>query len=136
MGERVVEQFPALHKPGDSSSPFLRKLKRQPFPGQELTIMGIAKQWEQSSTASAIAECGTGKTLIALASIFAHARGKAFTALAIVTTTIKWPFGQFRRVFDSRGFRQLSGLALRFVAGSLDTSVETSNGSLVVLLVG
>src|SRR5215469_6005984 len=75
IGERVVEQFPALHKPGDSSSPFLRKLKRQPFPGQELTIMGIAKQWERSSSASVIAECGTGKTLIALASIFADARG-------------------------------------------------------------
>jgi hypothetical protein len=42
LGERVVQQFPALHKPGDAPSPFLRRLKRQPFPGQELTIMELS----------------------------------------------------------------------------------------------
>lgn len=36
LGDRVVEQFPPLHKPGDAPSPLLRKLKRQPFPGQQL----------------------------------------------------------------------------------------------------
>jgi superfamily II DNA or RNA helicase len=92
IGERVIQQFPALHKPGEESTPFLRALKRQPFPGQELTIMGIVKQWERSPSASVIAECGTGKTLIALASIFAHARGKAFTAVVMVPPqlVLKW----------------------------------------------
>ena len=33
---------------------------------------------------TAIAECGTGKTLISLGAIFAHAKGKPFTALAMV----------------------------------------------------
>jgi hypothetical protein len=122
IGERVVEQFPALHKPGDSASPFLGKLKRQPFPGQELTIMGIAKAWEQSSSASAIAECGTGKTLIALASIFAHARGRSFTALAMVPPqlVLKWARECFLtipavRVFVIDGVR--NGLASNGYSG-------------------
>ena len=92
IGDRVVQQFPPLHRPGDPSSPNLRKLKRQPFPGQELTIMGIVKAWENSSSASAIAECGTGKTLIALASIFAHSQGRGFTAIAMAPPqlVLKW----------------------------------------------
>jgi hypothetical protein len=40
LGDRVVEQFPPLHKPGDAPSPLLRKLKRQPFPGQQLDTTG------------------------------------------------------------------------------------------------
>jgi superfamily II DNA or RNA helicase len=92
IGERVVSQFPPLHKPGDPCSPYLQRLKRRPFPGQELAIMGIVKAWETRSSASAIAECGTGKTLIALASMFAHAQGRAFTAIAMVPPqlVLKW----------------------------------------------
>lgn len=92
IGERVIRQFPSLHKPGDPCSPYLHQLKRRPFPGQELAIMGIVKAWETRSSASAIAECGTGKTLIALASVFAHARGRGFTAIAMVPPqlVLKW----------------------------------------------
>lgn len=92
IGERVVSQFPPLHKPGDPSSSFIQQLKRRPFPGQELAIMGIVKAWETRSSASAIAECGTGKTLIALGSMFAHAQGRAFTAIAMAPPqlVLKW----------------------------------------------
>lgn len=92
IGERVVSQFPPLHAPGEPCSPYLRQLKRKPFPGQELAIMGIVKAWESRSSASAIAECGTGKTLIALASMFAHAQGRPFTAIAMVPPqlVLKW----------------------------------------------
>ncbi|MGH9771264.1 MAG: helicase-related protein [Candidatus Acidiferrales bacterium] len=92
IGERVVSQFPPLHRPGDPCSPYLQKLRRRPFPGQELAIMGIVKAWESRSSAMAIAECGTGKTLIALASIFAHAEGRGFTAIAMVPPQLilKW----------------------------------------------
>jgi superfamily II DNA or RNA helicase len=92
IGERVLRQFPPLHKPSDSCSPYLHQLKRRPFPGQELAIMGIVKAWETRSSASVIAECGTGKTLIALASVFAHARGRGFTAIAMVPPqlVLKW----------------------------------------------
>ncbi len=92
IGERIVTQFPPLHTPGDLCSPHLRQLKRRPFPGQELAIMGIVKAWQTSSSAAAIAECGTGKTLMALASVFAHAEGRAFTAIAMVPPqlVLKW----------------------------------------------
>ena len=92
IGEQVVSRFPPLHRPGDAASSYLKRLKRQPFPGQELAIMGIVKAWETQSSASAIAECGTGKTLIALASIYAHAQGRPFTAIAMAppTLVLKW----------------------------------------------
>ncbi|MBV9085697.1 MAG: hypothetical protein JOZ62_23740 [Acidobacteriaceae bacterium] len=92
IGEQVVSRFPPLHQPGDPVSPHLNRLKRRPFPGQELAIMGIVKAWEKQSSAMAIAECGTGKTLIALASIYAHAEGRPFTAIAMVPPqlVLKW----------------------------------------------
>jgi superfamily II DNA or RNA helicase len=92
IGEQVVSRFPPLHRPGDPVSPYLERLKRQPFLGQELAIMGIVKAWEKQSSAMAIAECGTGKTLIALSSIYAHAEGRAFTAIAMVPPqlVLKW----------------------------------------------
>jgi hypothetical protein len=92
IGEQVVSRFPPLHRPGDPVSPYLERLKRQPFLGQELAIMGIVKAWEKQSSAMAIAECGTGKTLIALSSIYAHAEGRAFRAIAMVPPqlVLKW----------------------------------------------
>ena len=92
IGEQVVSRFPPLHRPGEAASPFLARLLRRPFPGQELAIMGIVKAWQQHSGTSAIAECGTGKTLIALASLYAHAEGRGFTAIAMVPPqlVLKW----------------------------------------------
>jgi superfamily II DNA or RNA helicase len=92
MGQRVVEQFPALHLPADQSWPALSELRRHPFPAQTLAIMGIVKRWELARCAAAVAECGTGKTLISLGSIFTHARGKRFTALTMVPPQLveKW----------------------------------------------
>jgi N12 class adenine-specific DNA methylase len=93
--------------------------------------MGIAKQWERSSSASAIAECGTGKTLIALASIFAHARGKAFTALAMVPPqlVLKWARECFLtipgvRVFVVDGVR--NGVASNGYSGSTKSVCATA----------
>lgn len=81
LGSRVLQQFPPLHQPGDPLWPGIEQLKRQPFPAQTLAIMGIVKRWEQARCAAAIAECGTGKTLISLGSAFTHASGERFTAL-------------------------------------------------------
>jgi hypothetical protein len=57
-----------------------------------LAIAGIAKRWEVESAAAAIAECGTGKTLISLGAMYIHAKGKPFTALVMVPPqlTMKW----------------------------------------------
>ncbi len=92
LGHRVVDQFPPLHQPSDPVWPAIHELKRQPFSAQTLAIMGIVKRWEEARCAAAVAECGTGKTLISLGSVFTHARGKRFTALTMVPPQLveKW----------------------------------------------
>ena len=92
LGERVLSNFPPLHSPADPIWPGLHRLKRRPFPAQTLAIMGIAKRWQEARCAAAVAECGTGKTLISLGSVFAHAEDRVFTALAMVPPQLveKW----------------------------------------------
>ncbi|MCZ2079324.1 MAG: helicase C-terminal domain-containing protein [Bryobacterales bacterium] len=92
LGERVLGQFPPLHNPGDPASPWLHQLKRRPFPAQALAILGIVKRFQVARCAAAIAECGTGKTLISLGSVYAAAQGRKFTALALVPPHLitKW----------------------------------------------
>ena len=64
LGERILDQFPALHRVADPTSPRINDLLRQPFAAQAIAIMGIAKRWQQARTGMVVAECGTGKTLI------------------------------------------------------------------------
>lgn len=92
LGEKVLTQFPPLHSPGDPIWPALKQLKRKPFPAQTLAILGIVKRWEEARAAAAVAECGTGKTLISLGSVFTHARGRSFTTLAMCPPSLveKW----------------------------------------------
>lgn len=99
LGDRVLSQFPALHQPSDPVWPALKLLRRRPFPAQQLAIMGIVKRWQEARCAAVVAECGTGKTLISLGSIFTHASGIPFTALAMVPPQLvfKWA----REVFQS-----------------------------------
>jgi superfamily II DNA or RNA helicase len=84
LEDRILKQFPPLHQPEDPLPPELRRLRRTPYPAQALAIAGLAKRLRSERCAGAIAECGTGKTLISLGAIFVHAKGKPFTALAMV----------------------------------------------------
>jgi hypothetical protein len=84
IGERILRDFPALHRVGDQLSPRISSLKRKPFPAQSMAIMGIARRWEQWNTAAIVGEMGTGKTLMAFGAIDVHSRGRRFTALAMV----------------------------------------------------
>ena len=84
LEDRILKQFPPLHRPEDPLPPELRRLRRTPYPAQALAIAGLAKRLETERCAGAIAECGTGKTLISLGAIFVHAKGKPFTAVAMV----------------------------------------------------
>jgi hypothetical protein len=90
IGERILRDYPALHGAHDPVSPRLATLLRKPFPAQAVAAMGVAKKWQTDCSAAVIAECGTGKTLISLASVHVHSDGRPFTAIVIVTTTIKW----------------------------------------------
>ena len=84
LGERILQEYPALHQFDDPPSTRIGELLRKPFPAQTIAIMGVAKRWEQARTAMVVAECGTGKTLISLGAIDVHSQGSPFTALAMV----------------------------------------------------
>ena len=92
LGERILQQFPALQQMDDPASPRIHGLLRKPFPAQTIAIMGLAKRWQQARTGMVVAECGTGKTLISLGAIHIHSEGRPFTALAMVPPHLveKW----------------------------------------------
>jgi hypothetical protein len=92
LGELVLARFPAMHGPDDPVWPVLKQLKRRPFPAQTMAIMGIVKRWKEARCTAAVAECGTGKTLISLGSVFTHASARPFTCLAMVPPQLveKW----------------------------------------------
>jgi hypothetical protein len=92
LEDRILQQFPPLHEPGAPLPAELRQLRRTPYPAQSLAIAGIAKRWDIENSAGAIAECGTGKTLISLGAMFVHAKGRPLTALVMVPPqlTVKW----------------------------------------------
>ena len=92
LGERILQEYPALHQFDDPVSPRIEGLLREPFPAQTIAIMGIAKRWNQARTGMVIAECGTGKTLISLGAIHVHSEGKPSTSLAMVPPHLveKW----------------------------------------------
>jgi hypothetical protein len=84
LGERILQEYPALHQFNAAVSPRIEGLLRTPFPAQTIAIMGVTKRWQQARTAMVVAECGTGKTLISLGAIHVHSGGSPFTALAMV----------------------------------------------------
>src|SRR5438876_8754107 len=92
LGDLVLARFPALHGPDDPVWPALKQLKRRPFPAQAMAIMGIVQRWQEARCAAAVAECGTGKTLISLGSVFTHAGARPFTCIAMVPPQLveKW----------------------------------------------
>jgi len=92
LGDLVLARFPALHGPDDPVWPALKQLKRRPFPAHSMAIVGIVKLWQEARCAAAVAECGTGKTLISLGSVFTHASARPFTCLAMAPPQLveKW----------------------------------------------
>src|SRR5579863_2990076 len=84
LGERILRDFPALHRMGDPLSPRINALRRKPFPAQSIAIMGIVKRWEGWRTAAIVGEMGTGKTLMAFGAIDVHSNGRRYNALAMV----------------------------------------------------
>ncbi len=92
LGERILQEYPALHQFDNPASPRITGLLRRPFPAQTIAIMGVAKRWQQARTAMVVAECGTGKTLISLGAIHVHSQRSLFTALTMVPPHLveKW----------------------------------------------
>jgi len=106
LGDRILQEYPALHQFGDPVSPRIEGLLRRPFPAQTIAIMGLAKRWQEARTGMVVAECGTGKTLISLGAIHVHSVGTPFTSLAMVPPHLveKWAREAFHTLPGIRVF--------------------------------
>jgi superfamily II DNA or RNA helicase len=83
IGSRILTSFPSLHAPDDAVSPLISQMLRTPYAAQALAIMGVSKRWQSARSANVIAECGAGKTLIALGSMLVHSAGRPFCGLVM-----------------------------------------------------
>jgi len=92
LGDRILQVYPALQAPQDPVSERFKTLLRSPFAAQRLAVMGIVKRWHRAKAAAVIAECGTGKTLMALSAIHVRSAGRPYTALVMAPPNIvgKW----------------------------------------------
>ncbi|MGB8772056.1 MAG: DEAD/DEAH box helicase [Candidatus Korobacteraceae bacterium] len=92
LAERILASYPPLHGLDDALSPALSQMLRTPYPAQSLAIMGVAKRWQISRGAHVVAECGAGKTLIALGMMFVHAQGRPFSGIVMAPPHLveKW----------------------------------------------
>ena len=83
IGQRILSSYPSLHGPDGTPSSQISRMLRTPYPAQTLAIMGISKRWHLGRNANVIAECGAGKTLIALGSMLVHSAGNPFCGLVM-----------------------------------------------------
>ena len=92
IGARILSSYPALHGADEAPSPLLSQMVRVPYPAQTLAIMGVSKRWQLASNANVVAECGSGKTLIALGSMLVHSAGRPFSGLVMAPPHLveKW----------------------------------------------
>ena len=92
LGKRILSSYPALHGADETPSPLLSQMLRAPYPAQTLAIMGVSKRWQLASNANVVAECGSGKTLIALGSMLVHSAGRPYSGLVMAPPHLveKW----------------------------------------------
>jgi hypothetical protein len=92
IGNWILTSYPALYGADEAPSPLLSRMVRVPYPAQTLAIMGVSKRWQLARNAIVVAECGAGKTLIALGSMLVHSAGGPFSGLVIAPPHLveKW----------------------------------------------
>jgi len=66
LGMRILEMYPPLQRTTDEIPRELSTLLRAPLPAQAIAIGGLAKHFRSSRAARIVAECGAGKTYMAL----------------------------------------------------------------------
>ena len=92
LAERILGTYPPLQSTKDPTAPALRALLRKPLPAQALAITGTAKYLRKAKAARIVAECGAGKTFMALGTIHVLAEGRPTTTLVMCPSHIthKW----------------------------------------------
>ena len=66
LGSRILETYPPLQGTKDPVAPRIATLLRKALPAQALAITGTAKYLRKAKAARIVAECGAGKTYMAL----------------------------------------------------------------------
>jgi hypothetical protein len=92
LGSRILETYPPLQGTKDPVSPRITTLLRKALPAQALAITGTAKYLRKAKAARIVAECGAGKTYMALGTIHVLAEGRPSTTLVMCPSHIthKW----------------------------------------------
>ena len=106
LGARIVQTYPALQSPNDAPATALQTLLRTPLPAQALAVTGLAKYLKQARAAKIVAECGAGKTFMALGTMHVHAGVKQYTGLVMCPPHIvhKWAREALLTVPNARAF--------------------------------
>lgn len=97
----------------------MNTLLRRPYRSQELAAMGVVRRWQQARAAAVIGECGTGKTLVALAAMHCHSEGRPYTALAMVP-------GHLTAKTAREAFHTLPGVRVFFIDALRDRARDGS----------
>ena len=92
LGSRILESYPPLQSTKDPVAPRIATLLRKALPAQALAITGTAKYLCKAKAARIVAECGAGKTYMALGTIHVLAEGRPSTTLVMCPSHIthKW----------------------------------------------
>jgi hypothetical protein len=108
LAERILETYPPLQSTKDPVAPFLGMLLRKALPDQALAITGTAKYLRQAKAARIVAECGAGKTFMALGTVHVLTEGRPSTTLVMCPSLrcsrlIGRAFNEWRRSNTSAG---------------------------------
>ena len=92
LAERILATYPPLQSTKDPVVPCLNSLLRTPLPAQALVITGTAKYLRDGKAVRIVAECGAGKTFMALGTIHVLAGGRPSSTLVMCPSHIthKW----------------------------------------------
>ncbi len=88
LGSRILETYPPLQSTKDPVAPRLATLLRKALPAQALAITGTAKYLQTAKAARIVAECGAGKTLMALGTIHVVTDGRPSATLVMCPSHI------------------------------------------------
>ena len=88
LGSRILETYPPLQSTKDPVAPGIATLLRKALPAQALAITGTAKYLRNARAARIVAECGAGKTYMALGTIHVLADGEPNTTLVMCPSHI------------------------------------------------
>jgi hypothetical protein len=92
LAERILGTYPPLQSTRDPVAPALNSLLRKPLPAQALVITGTAKYLRDGKAVRIVAECGAGKTFMALGNIHVLGGGRPTCTLVMCPSHIthKW----------------------------------------------